>query len=102
MVDLSKSTSDLTALGINIGGGGFTMGAMKYFKILGQWEEQGIIGAKAFDKNFTGIDHPLDHFEWPVDDYIDQVDYIFANPPCTPWSTTTCLPAEKVTGKRHL
>lgn len=75
----------LKALGINIYGGGFTLGAQKYFDILGQWEECNL-GRRTFDLNFKNIYRPLNLNEWPVNDHKHKVDFLFANPPCRPWS----------------
>lgn len=74
-----------TALGINIYGGGFTLGVLKHFNVLGQWEEISL-GKKTFDLNFSGIPRPLNFAEWPVNENISKVDFIYANPPCVPWS----------------
>ena len=89
MIDFSKSKKKLTALGLNIGGGAFTLGASNYFKILGQWEDQGIIGAKSFDLNFEGIYRPLRYEQWKADDLAGKVNYIYANPACRPWSSAS-------------
>jgi len=73
------------ALGINIYGGGFTLGAMKHFDVLGQWEECNL-GRKTFDLNFDDIPRPLNLEDWPIDEFRGKLDFIFANPPCAPWS----------------
>lgn len=74
-----------TAIGMNIYGGGFTIGASRVFKVLGQWEEIDL-GAKTFDHNFKNIPHPLELNDWPVCDFTG-VPYVYANPPCAPWSS---------------
>lgn len=76
-----------TALGINIFGGGFTLGVLwsDRFKIDGQWEECDA-GKRTFDLNvkyFGGIHRPLRFEDW---DPFASPDFIYANPPCAPWS----------------
>jgi site-specific DNA-cytosine methylase len=75
------------ALGINIFGGGFTLGVLqsKHFNVIGQWE-QCDAGAKTFDMNpqyFKGIWRPLLSSQW---DPFMSPHFIYANPPCAPWS----------------
>lgn len=80
----------LTAIGINIYGGGFTLGVMNHFEVLGQWEECKL-GMKTFDMNFRNIYRPLSMSQWPIEAYSGAVDLVYANPPCVPWSTSTGL-----------
>lgn len=76
-----------TALGINIYGGGFTLGALNHFNVLGQWEEDPL-GRDTFDLNFRSTIHrPLHMADWPVERSVGRFDYIYANPPCAPWSS---------------
>ena len=75
------------AIGIDIFGGGFTVGVRKAgFEVLAQWEECGA-GRKTWDLNaaryFQGIARPLTHREWDV---MLAADLVYANPPCAPWS----------------
>jgi site-specific DNA-cytosine methylase len=77
-----------SAIGINIYGGGFTIGALKHFNVLGQWEQINL-GKKTFDENFTGIHRPLKIEEWPVKEYAGKIDFVYANPPCVPWSSAS-------------
>lgn len=75
-----------TAIGINIFGGGFTLGVQRAgFEVLGQWEECDA-HRRTFDMNFSGIPHPLRYAEWPLLD-APRVDLVYANPPCAPWSS---------------
>lgn len=78
----------MKALGINIYGGGFTLGVLKHFDVVAQWEEIAL-GKKTFDMNFAGkIDRPLcDHTLWPIKDVKGKIDFVYANPPCAPWSS---------------
>lgn len=80
----------LKAIGINIYGGGFTLGVQKHFEVLGQWEEIKL-GMKTFDLNFKGIYRPLELSQWPVEAYAEAVDFVYANSPCVPWSTAIGL-----------
>lgn len=78
----------LPALGINIYGGGFTLGALQHFDVRGQWEEDPL-GRDTFDLNFghTDIYRPLQREEWPVEANRGAFPFIYANPPCAPWSS---------------
>ncbi len=79
----------LNALGINIFGGGFTLGVLnsKRFNVVSQWEECDA-GAKTFDLNmryFKGIHRPIGYTKWDM--LLDEhIHFIYANPPCAPWS----------------
>lgn len=80
-----------SAVGINIFGGGFTLGVLQSqkFSVLAQLEECDA-GKKTFDLNaryFSGIPRPLRHEEWSQYlDPFDSIDFVYANPPCAPWS----------------
>ena len=75
------------AIGINIYGGGFTLGVMKHFNVKGQWEEI-TLGKDTWDINFgkMGIPRPLRIDDWPIEQFSGKVDFVYANPPCVPWS----------------
>lgn len=81
-----------SAVGINIFGGGFTLGVLNSgkFKVAAQLEECDA-GKKTFDLNtkyFAGIPRPLTYKEWNrYLDPLDSPDLIYANPPCAPWSS---------------
>lgn len=90
----------LKAIGINIYGGGFTLGVMKHFEVLGQWEECKL-GMKTFDMNFEGIYRPLELNQWPVEAYAGAIDLVYANPPCTPWSTSTGLLGATIHNRKY-
>ena len=77
----------MKALGINIYGGGFTLGVEKAgYEVVAQWEECNT-GARTFDLNYPGMPHPLDYADWPVlDPRVENLDLIYANPPCAVWS----------------
>ena len=77
----------MKALGINIYGGGFTLGVEAAgYEVVGQWEECNV-GARTFDYNFPGMPHPLDYADWPIlDPRVEGLDLIYVNPPCAVWS----------------
>jgi site-specific DNA-cytosine methylase len=85
---MQKSSEKYEALGLNIFGGGFTLGVLDSgrFHVSSQYEECDA-GAKTFDLNvrryFTGIRRPLRFEEW--DPFVSPR-LIYANPPCAPWS----------------
>jgi len=81
-------TKRFSAIGMNIFGGGFTLGVLQSekFMVKGQFEECDA-GAKTFDLNkqyFDGIPRPLKYEDW---DTFETPDFIYANPPCAPWSS---------------
>lgn len=74
----------LRALGVYIFAGGFTLGVRKHFDIMGQLED-GMFGVDTTRKNL-GIEVHTIKPHWPLDKLKGQVDYLYANPPCAPWS----------------
>ena len=85
-MNFKQPNSKYKAIGINIYGGGFTLGTLNHFKVLGQWEEIKL-GKRTFEMNFEGlIPRPLQLKDWPVKEHMAKVDFVFANPPCAPWS----------------
>ncbi len=82
---IKQRRRSLKALGINIYGGGFTLGVMKHFEVLAHWEEIKL-GMKTFDMNFD-LPRPLKFDDWPISQYVDKVPFVYANPPCAPWSS---------------
>lgn len=83
---LYKGTQKLTALGINIFAGGFTLGVEQAgYRVVGQWEECSA-NSRTFDLNFgTRIARPLKYSDWPLLD-APRLHLVYANPPCAPWS----------------
>ena len=98
--------AQMNALGINIFGGGFTLGVRRAgFRILGQWEECNA-GARTFDLNtqyFGGIHRPLRYGDWPLLE-VAHPHLIYANPPCAPWSAANTrlgrVPADRLVDPR--
>ena len=74
----------MNAVGINIYGGGFTVGVRRQkFKVLQHLEEIKL-GRDTFTLNFPDIPRQLtDWSAWPV---VKDVQLVYANPPCVPWS----------------
>ena len=77
----------IKALGINIYGGGQTLGVIQAgYKVVAQLEEI-TLGKRTFDMNFGGkIPRPLNRSEWPIEELRGKIPYVYANPPCAPWS----------------
>lgn len=73
------------AVGINIYGGGFTLGIIKHFKVLGHWEECSL-GKWTFEKNFD-LPRIDTRAAWPIKEHAGKVNLVYANPPCAPWSS---------------
>lgn len=79
---------ELKAIGLNIYGGGFTLGVSEHFDVVGQWEEC-LAGRRTWDMNFDELfmERPLRHQDWPLDRWRRKVQLVYANPPCAPWSS---------------
>lgn len=76
----------LKAVGINVYGGGFTIGVLRHFHVLAQLEEFKL-GRRSFLLNFPNVDSPFcEPKDWPLERYVDETDLVYANPPCVPWS----------------
>ncbi len=91
----------MNALGINIFGGGFTLGVRRAgFQVVGQFEECDA-GKGTFDRNpkyFGGIPRPLRYGDWPLLD-LPRVDFLYANPPCAPWSAANTRLGQNVASR---
>ena len=70
----------LTAVGVDIFAGGFTLGVERHFRVLAHLEHNDY-GVKTFKLNRPHV--PVFHgkSEWPRERYRD-VDFMYANPPC--------------------
>ena len=80
----------MRALGINIFGGGFTLGVLqsKKFEVVAQLEQCNA-GKRTYDMNpqyFGNIPRPLSPADWPIAKWRGELDFVYANPPCAPWS----------------
>ncbi len=75
----------MKAIGSHIFAGGFTIGVKKHFNVLAHFEGDGY-GADTFSLNYPEIPVFVGPENWPTGDYKD-VDFIYGNPPCAPWST---------------
>ncbi len=82
-----------TAVGMHIYSGAWTLGFMERFEVLGQWEE-GPWGASTFRHNLgKQIPHVVKPAQdWPFEDLRGrEVNLVYANPPCAPWSNAGAL-----------
>lgn len=79
------------ALGAYIFAGGFTLGVSKHFKVLAHFED-GEFGVETSKANFPDLPIFTDPAQWPVDAYAGQVDFVYGNPPCAPWSISASVP----------
>lgn len=76
----------LTAVGSFIFAGGFTLGMREAgFEILAHLED-GPFGVATARLNFSSIPIHTEPESWPLDQ-LEDVDVVYANPPCSPWST---------------
>lgn len=83
----TRNRKEPTALGVYIFAGGFSVGVRDHFKLLGHFED-GPFGADTSRKNL-GIDVWENKAAWPVADFAGRVDFMYANPPCAPWSSNS-------------
>lgn len=81
----AQLTDERRAVGIHVYSGAFSLGMSRHYTLAGQLEE-GEWGAETFELNFPDVYHPLDRNEWDLDRFRSQVEVVFANPPCAPWS----------------
>lgn len=82
---MPKTQSTLTAAGVYIFAGGFTVGVMKHFRVLCHLEgsDYGVAVAK---RNLPGLAVHTDESAWPVEAYRGRVNFVYGNPPCACWS----------------
>lgn len=79
------SKKKLTALGAYIFAGGFTLGVRKHFDVVAHFEE-GPFGVATVQRNLPKLAIYQDRATWPLKEFAGKVDYMYANPPCAPWS----------------
>lgn len=80
-----SSKKRLKALGAYIFAGGFTIGVREHFDVLAHFEDgpygvETALHNKLVPEVFTSPD------EWPAEKFKGKVDFLYANPPCAPWS----------------
>lgn len=80
-----------TALGAYIFSGGFSLGVQDHFDIIGHLEDgpYGVETAReAQRQGFFKKPFPIFHDagRWPWERYVDEVDFLYGNPPCAAWS----------------
>lgn len=79
----------MNAIGLNIFGGGFTLGMRESgLNILGQFEECDA-GKRTWALNYDELEmeRPMRHSQWPIARYRRKAQVVYANPPCAPWSS---------------
>lgn len=74
------------AVGAYIFAGLFTVGVRKHFDVLAHLED-GPFGTATARRNFPGMEVYEDPDEWPLLTLQrERPDFVYANPPCAPWS----------------
>lgn len=71
------------AIGAYIFAGGFTIGVLKHFDVVAHFEND-LFGTQTVNLNFPHIEIHKDLDDWPL--AMPCIDFIYANPPCAPWS----------------
>lgn len=66
--------------------GGFTVGVAEHFKVLAHLED-GPFGADTARRNFPGLEVVEDRSAWRPERFRGKVDFVYCNPPCSPWSS---------------
>ena len=74
----------MKALGAHIYAGGFSLGVMEHFDVVGHCED-GKFGVDTVEKNL-GIPIYQKSDGWPT---LDDIALIYCNPPCAPWSASS-------------
>lgn len=77
--------TDYRAVGVDIFAGGFTVGMSKYFDIQAHLEE-GSFGVDTFRANFPHVPVWTARSRWPEPAHWNDIDVMYGNPPCSPWS----------------
>ena len=76
----------MKALGAYIFAGGFTIGVSKHFDVEAHFDDKPGFYKKTFLANFPDIPVYEGKANWPIKKYKDQIDFVYCNPPCAPWS----------------
>lgn len=79
-----EEEKSLTAVGVHVYAGGFTLGVMRHFDVDHHLED-GDFAADTIENNLPAIMVHQSPEEWPVD-RLKGVNFVYANPPCAPWS----------------
>jgi len=78
----------LVALGVYIFAGGFTVGVSRHFKVRAHLED-GMFGVATTKLNFPKLPVFPEIKSWPLKTLAaEKIDFIYSNPPCSPWSAT--------------
>lgn len=75
----------MNAVGAYIFAGGFTVGVSKHYDVIAHLEGDAY-GNKTFKMNFPDIPSHWPPSEWPLEALKGKVEFLYANPPCAPWS----------------
>jgi DNA (cytosine-5)-methyltransferase 1 len=73
-----------TALAAYVFAGGFTEGVKKHFTVEAHLED-GNYGVET-SKAMHGVEVFTNPETWPTQEFRGKVDFVYANPPCAPWS----------------
>jgi len=76
----------MRAVGCYVFAGGFTQGVKYHFDVVAHLED-GNYGTDTAALNHPGIEIHKNPDAWPLEDLKGQVDFLYANPPCAPWSS---------------
>jgi site-specific DNA-cytosine methylase len=74
-----------TALGAYIFAGGFTYGVQDHFDVRAHFED-GPYGTNVATKIWPKLPIHTDVDAWPWEEHVDQVAFLYGNPPCAAWS----------------
>ena len=87
----------LNAVGCNVFAGGFTVGVRKHFDVLAHLEHDSY-GAEVVRRNLPGVQLYSDRKTWPQPDFFRRHDvkFVYANPPCAPFSVAAGARAARV------
>lgn len=87
---VKEPVAPLRALGSHIFAGGFSIGVEQHFELLGHLERTnyGVKQWQHFRPNVPVFMNKTGAWT-EASTYAGKVDFLYANPPCAPWSTTT-------------
>lgn len=88
----------MNAVGIYVYAGGFSLGVKKYFDVIAHMEDSKPYGLEVIGNNPKYFANtrifPRADFGWPI--ILDkEIDFVFANPPCAPFSNNNPISYEK-------
>ena len=86
VADHNADGKGCAALGAYVFAGGFTVGVAEHFRVLAHLED-GPFGADTARRNFPGLEVVEDRAAWKPERFRGRVDFVYCNPPCSPWSS---------------